>query len=55
MIRFDDFGLPIDHEAKRSPHRDHGERLERRIQSQAANDHANLRNSPVRVPLDSPN
>jgi hypothetical protein len=40
VIRFDDFGLPIDHEAERSPHRDHGERLERGIQSQTANDHA---------------
>src|SRR5436305_11008170 len=28
LIRFDDFGLPIDHQAKCSSHRDHGERLE---------------------------
>jgi hypothetical protein len=49
MIRFDDFGLPIDHEAKCSSHRDHGERLERRIQSQAANDHAEPPESFVRV------
>jgi len=40
LIRFDNFGLAINHEAERSPHRDHGERLERRIQSQTANDHA---------------
>jgi hypothetical protein len=40
LIRFDNFRLAIDHEAKRSSHRDHGERLERRIQSQTANDHA---------------
>jgi hypothetical protein len=41
LIRFDDFGLAIDHEAKRPSHRDHGQRLERRIQSQTTNDHAN--------------
>jgi hypothetical protein len=40
LIRFDNFGLAIDHEAKCPSHRDHGERLERRIQSQTANDHA---------------
>jgi hypothetical protein len=40
LIRFDNFRLAIDHEAKRSSHRDHGERLERRIQSQTTNDHA---------------
>src|SRR3954470_23397993 len=40
LVYFDDLGLPIDHEAKRPSHRDHRERLERRIQSQAANDHA---------------
>jgi len=28
LIRFDNFGLPIDHEAESPPHRDHGERLE---------------------------
>src|SRR4029077_19870040 len=43
LIRFDNFRLAIDHEAKGSSHRDHGERLARRIQSQTANDHANLR------------
>jgi hypothetical protein len=28
LIRFDNFGLAIDHEAKRPSHRDHGQRLE---------------------------
>src|SRR4051812_22929090 len=46
LVRFDNFGLPIDHEAQSPPHRDHGERLEGRVQSQTANDHANLRYSP---------
>jgi len=40
VIRFDDFRLAVDHEAKGSSHRDHGQRLERGIQSQTANDHA---------------
>src|SRR4029077_8823242 len=43
LIRFDNFGLALDHEERGFLHRDHGERLERRIQSQTANDHANLR------------
>ena len=49
VIRFDDLGLAVDHEAKRPTHRDHGQRLERRIQCQTANDHAEPPESFVRV------
>jgi hypothetical protein len=40
LIRFDDLRFSIDHETKRPSHRDHGEGLERRVQSQTPNDHA---------------
>src|SRR5438105_2906806 len=41
-IRLHDFRLPVDDEAERAAHRNHGQRLERRVQSQATDDQTNL-------------
>src|SRR6266545_8420294 len=44
-VRFDDLSFPFDHQAQRSPHRDHGQGFERGIERETAHEISRNRKS----------